>query len=374
MMVMDSSPLSIGIAWRAMLASESFQRVREEESEMNATTVSVDLASQVFQVHGYDGQGQRVSQRRLSRARFAAWCKSVPAGTRVVMEATGSAHHWGRVLQARAVRVKLLPPQHVKAMLIGNKTDANDADAIFEASLRPKVRPVPVKTTGQQAILAEHRRREGLIRTRTRTINQLRGMLREFGMVLGKRNGPFRRQVVAILEDAENGLPWRMRTLLAEMREDLVHLDQQIARIDVRLRELAREDPLCQRLQAIEGIGPISATALLAALGTDPHFTRARQFAASLGLVPREHSSGQQRRLGSITKRGNGYLRYLLVHGARAVVRTAGSKTDPRSRWIQAVEARAGHNRTCVALANKNARIVWAVFHSGQPYRPACAN
>ena len=152
-----------------------------------------------------------------------------------------------------------------------------------------------------------------------------------------------------------------------------VRNDAQLAKIDARLGELARQDPLCQRLRAIEGIGPISATALAASLGEGPRFTRSRQFAASLGLVPREHSSGHQRRLGSITKRGNGYLRYLLVHGARSVVRTAGTKTDPRSRWLQALKARAGHNRTTVALANKNARIVWAVFHSGQPYRPAVA-
>lgn len=350
-----------------------FQRVREEESEMNVTTYSVDLASQVFQVHGYDRQHQQVSRKRLSRSRFQAWCEALPAGTRVVLEATGSAHHWGRLLQARGVHVKLLPPQHVKAMLIGNKTDANDADAIFEASLRPKVKPVPVKTAEQQAILAEHRRREALIRNRTRVINQMRGLLREFGILIAARNGPFRRQVMAILEDAENGLPWRLRTLLAEAREDLLHLDAQLAKIDARLGELARQDPLCQRLLAIEGIGPISATALAASLGEGPRFTRARQFAASLGLVPREHSSGTQRRLGSITKRGNGYLRYLLVHGARSVVRTAGPKTDPRSRWLRTLKARAGHNRTTVALANKNARIVWAVFHSGQPYRPAVA-
>ncbi len=350
-----------------------FQRVREEESEMNATTFSVDLASQVFQVHGYDRQQQRVSKKRLSRSRFQAWCEALPAGTRVVMEATGSAHHWGRVLQARGVRVKLLPPQHVKAMLIGNKTDANDADAIFEASWRPKVKPVPVKSAAQQAILAEHRRREGLIRDRTRTLNQMRGLLREFGILIGARNGPFRRQVAGVLEDAENGLPWRLRTLLAEAREDLLHLDGQLGKIDARLELLARQDPLCRRLQAIEGIGPVSATALAASLGEGRRFSRARQFAASLGLVPREHSSGTQHRLGSITKRGNGYLRYLLVHGARSVIRTAGHKTDPRSRWLQSLEARAGHNKTTVALANKNARIVWAVFQSGQPYRPACA-
>ena len=350
-----------------------FQRVSEEESEMNATTFSVDLASKVFQVHGYDRQQQRVSKKRLSRPRFQAWCESLPAGTRVAMEATGSAHHWGRVLQARGVYVKLLPPQHVKAMLIGNKTDANDADAIFEASLRPKVKPVSVKTAEQQAILAEHRRREGLIRDRTRTLNQIRGTLREFGILIAARDGPFRRQVAGIVEDAENGLPWRLRTLLAEAREDLVHLDEQLGKIDARLEQLAREDPLCRRLQAIEGIGPVNATALAASLGEGPRFTRARQFAASLGLVPREHSSGNQRQLGSITKRGNGYLRYLLVHGARSVVRTVAHKTDPRSRWLQALQARAGHNRTVVALANKNARIVWAVFQSGEPYRPACA-
>lgn len=340
---------------------------------MNAITYSVDLASTVFQVHGFDSQHQRVSKRRLSRKQFAAWCQALAMGSLVVMEATGSAHHWGRVLQAREIRVKLLPPQHVKAMVIGNKTDANDADAIYEASLRPKVQPVPVKSAEQQALLAEHRRREALKRDRTRTINQIRALLREFGILVGQRGGPFRRQLPLILEDAENALPMRARQLLAEESDDLRYQDDRINTIETRIKAQAYSQDDCIRLMAIEGIGPISATALVATIGADRRFSRSRQFAASLGLVPREHSSGTRHQLGAITKRGNGYLRYLLVHGARAVVAAAKGKSDPRSRWIQALEARAGTNKTVVAIANKNARIVWALLSRGETYRGASA-
>jgi transposase len=337
---------------------------------MNATTYSVDLASRVFQVHGYDAQGQCVNRRRLSRPRFDRWCDEVPAGTQVVMEATGSAHHWGRRLQARAVRVKLLPPQHVEAMRIGNKTDANDTDAIYDASRRAKVQAVPVKTAEQQARLAEHRRRQALIRERTRAINQMRGLLREFGILLDRRQGGFRRQLPRVLEDADNGLPIRARTLLAEAWEDLVRLDARVAALDARFRQQAATDPTCGRLLAVEGIGALAATALVASVGEGPsRYRRARQFAASLGLVPREHSSGQRQQLGRITKRGNRYLRYLLVQGARAVVQAAAGKNDPRSRWIHALQARMPYNRVVVAVANKNARIVWALLSRGETYR-----
>jgi transposase len=335
---------------------------------MNATTYAVDLASQVFQVHGYDQRGQKVYARRHQRKAFIRWCQQLPAGVCVRMEATGAAHHWGRLLEARSVRVELLPPQHVKALLIGNKTDANDADAIYEAGLRPKVRPVAVKTPLQQALQACHRLREGRVRDRTRLLNQVRGMLAEFGLVLPRGVAQVRLQLPGILEDAGNALPDLMRELLAGCLADLERLDARIAGLDQCLERAAAASPDCQRMLGVEGIGTLTATAALGPLA-DRRITRARAFAASLGLTPREHSSGSQRRLGHITKRGNGYLRKLLIHGARSALYAARRKHDPRSRWMTTLEQRLGPNKAAVALANKNARILWALVHHQQDYR-----
>lgn len=335
---------------------------------MNATTYAVDLASQVFQVHGYDQRGQRVYARRFKRDPFVRWCQQVPAGVCVRMEATGAAHHWGRLLETRGARVELLPPQHVKALLMGNKTDANDADAIYEAGLRPKVRPVAVKTPLQQALQACHRLREGRVRDRTRLLNQMRGMLAEFGLVLPRGAAQVRLQLPGILENADNELPDMLRELLADCLADLARLDARIAGLDQNLERAAAASPDCQRMLKVEGIGTLTATAALGPL-TDRRITRARAFAASLGLTPREHSSGNQRRLGHITKRGNGYLRKLLIHGARSALYAARRKHDPRSCWMTALEQRLGPNKAAVALANKNARILWALVHHQQDYR-----
>jgi len=367
MMVMDSSPL-FGINGCATLEARNVPALREEESEMNATTYAVDLASQVFQVHGYDPRGQKVYARRLKRDAFVRWCQQVPAGTCVRMEATGAAHHWGRALQAREVRVELLPPQHVKALVMGNKTDANDADAIYEAGLRPKVRAVTVRTAAQQALQACHRLREGRLRDRTRLVNQIRGMLAEFGLVLPRGAGHVRLQLPGILEDAGNELPDMMRELLAGCLEDLERLNTRIANLDRCLRAVAARSPECQRMLQVEGVGTLTATAALGPL-TDRRITRARAFAASLGITPREHSSGHQRRLGRITKRGNSYLRTLLIHGARSALYAARRKHDPRSRWMTTLEQRLGTPKAAVALANKNARILWALVHHQQDYR-----
>lgn len=335
---------------------------------MNATTYAVDLASKVFQVHGYGPHGQRVYARRLKRDAFVRWCQQVPAGTCVRMEATATAHHWGRVLQARGVRVELLPPQHVKALRMGNKTDANDTDAIFETGLRPKVRRVTVKTVDQQALQACHRLREGRVRDRTRLLNQLRGMLAEFGLGLPRGAGQVRLQGPGILEDAGNELPDLMRELLAGCLADLEQLDARIESLDRCLEVAAANSPDCQRLLQVEGIGILTATAALGPL-MDRRMTRARAFAASLGITPREHSSGNQRRLGHITKRGNRYLRTLLIHGARSALYAARRKHDPRSRWMTALEQRLGTPKAAVAVANKNARILWALVHHQQDYR-----
>lgn len=335
---------------------------------MNATTYAVDLASQVFQVHGYDQRGQRVVARRLKRDLFVRWCQQLPAGVCVRMEATGAAHHWGRLLAARGVRVQLLPPQHVKALVMGNKTDANDADAIYEAGLRPKVRAVAVKTPAQQALQACHRLREGRVRDRTRLLNQIRGMLAEFGLVLPRGAAQVPLQLPGILEDAANELPDMMRELLTGCLDDLARLTTRIARLDQCLEQAAAASPDCRRMLKVEGIGPLTATAAIGPLA-DRRITRARAFAASLGITPREHSSGTQRRLGHITKRGNGYLRKLLIHGARSALYAARRKHDPRSRWMTALEQRLGTNKAAVAIANKNARILWALMHHQQDYR-----
>ena len=340
---------------------------------MQVTTFAVDLAKRVFQVHGFDGKGHRVVTRRLKRAQFLRFFRERPERCRVVMEAGRSSHHWGRELRSLGYTPVLLPPQHVKPLVVGNKTDGNDADAIYEASLRPKIRPVAVKTVAQQEVQALHRVRTRLVKARTGLMNQVRGLLSEVGLVFPARAGSLRRALPVVLEDADNGLTPRLRALVAELWEEWRGLDTRIRQLD---RSLEREASACEatrRLAEVPGVGPMIATAAVASVGNGQPFASARQFSSWLGLVPSEHSSGETRRRGGITKRGDTHLRTLLVHGARAALLAARRKDDPHSRWIRALEERRGHNRAVVALAHKMARILWALLVTGERYRPARA-
>lgn len=291
---------------------------------------------------------------------------------RVALEACGSAHYWARELGKLGHEVKLIAPQFVKPYVKSAKNDANDAEAICEAASRPTMRYVEVKTAEQQAWQSVHRVRSRLIKSRTALVNEIRGLLSEFGIVMTVKGVPAcRRLLSSALEEAEKGLPGQMRELLAQLSEELDQKEVHIAALDKQIKQQCAQDERTKRLMAIEGIGPISASAIVSAVGDARQFKSGRHLAAWLGLVPNQHSSGGKERLGSITKKGDVYLRTLLIHGARAVVNACQEKTDRKSRWIKNMTARRNKNIATVALANKNARIIWAVLSRGEHYRPA---
>jgi transposase len=269
--------------------------------------------------------------------------------------------------------VKLMAPQFVKPYVKSNKSDRNDAEAICEAMSRPSMRFVELKSVEQQDIQAVHRVRAELIKQRTAKANQIRGLVGEYGLVAPVRIGQLRRALPEWLEDATNGLSDRFRRLLAGLAEDLRRLDARIDELDEELKTIVRETPAAQRLLALRGVGPTIATALVAALGTGESFARGRDFAVALGLTPKHHGTGGKERILGISKRGDSYLRQLLVHGARAAVRTAKSKTDPLSRWINALLAHKHSNVVTVALANKTARMAWALIRHDVDYNPELA-
>ena len=336
---------------------------------MNIKRIGIDLAKQVFQVHGVDGQEKAVLRQKLARAKMLTYFQKLPPCL-IGMEACSSAHYWGRELQKMGHTVKLMAPQFVKPYVKSNKNDANDAEAICEAVARPTMRFVAIKTIEQQDIQAVHRIRSELVQQRTAKVNQIRGLLGEYGLVVGQRIDVLRKALPLILEDAENGLTVDFRTLLEGLQQDLITLDQRVDEMDKKIKLLASSNEDAKRLQQIPGIGPITATVLISAIGDGKQFKRGRDLAAWLGLTPRQHSSGGKDRLLGISKRGDAYLRTLLIHGARAVLKVVGNKEDPRSRWIQNLCGRRNKNIAAVALANKNARIVWALLTKKTDFLP----
>jgi transposase len=338
---------------------------------MNLIRVGVDLAKQVFQVHGVDRCERSVWRRRLRRE---DWIKvlseRIERGCEIGMEACGGAHHWARELQKLGYRVKLIAPQFVKPYVKANKNDAADAEAICEAMARPGMRFVPVKTVEQQDIQAMHRVRSGLIESRTAKANQIRGLVAEYGLVAPKELGHLRLALPRWLED-QNGLSDAFRRLLLGLREDLVTLDERVKSLDQEIERLAQADATAKRLMQLRGVGPMIATAMIATVGDARQFSNGRQMSASLGLTPKQHSSGGRERLLGISKRGDAYLRSLLIHGARAVIRTARAKDDPLSRWVIRIADRRHPNVAAVALANKTTRIAWAMLSRETNYQPA---
>ena len=335
---------------------------------MNCRTIGLDLAKQVFQIHGVDEHGKVVLRKQIPRQQLAAFFVNLPPCL-VGMEACGSAHFWARKLMAQGHVVKLMAPQFVKPYVKGTKTDAADAEAICEAVSRPNMRFVPVKQTEQQAILAVHRARAGFVKARTAQANQLRGLLAEFGVVIPQGLAALRLRLPIILAQVENDLPDMMRQLVARLAEHLKLLDQQVAELEKQIQLWHRQCEASQRLAAIPGIGPITATALVASIGDARAFSNGRQLAAWLGLVPRQHSSGGKQVLLGISKRGDVYLHTLLIHGARAVIRHIEHRQDQVGSWLQRLLSRRHRNISAVALANKNARIVWALLVHDREYQ-----
>ena len=307
-------------------------------------------------------------RRRLRRSEMTKYFTKLPPCL-IGMEACASSHHWARILSERGHTVKLIAPQFVKPYVKGNKYDANDAEAICEAVGRPNMRFVPIKTVEQQNIQALHRVRTELVRQRTAKVNQIRGLLGEYGIVARQGVAVLRKALPEILEDAENGLMSDFRALLSGLREDLVYLDERVRAQDQRMQALANSHQAARRLLTLRGVGPITATALVASLGDGHQFQRGRDASAWVGLVPGQHSSGGKEKLLGISKRGDAYLRTLLVHGARSVIQAAKGKEDSLSRWVQNLCTRRNKNIAAVALANKTMRMAWAILKSGADYQ-----
>lgn len=335
----------------------------------NVTTIGIDLAKSVFALVALTAKGKERWRKTLRRKQVLAWLAKQEKAV-VAMEACGGSHYWAREIQKLGHQVNLLPPQHIKAYQRGQKNDYNDALAIAEASVHGRVRPVQVKTVEQQDEQAFHKIRQSLIRERVRLGNQLRGFLAEYGVVVGKGHAALRKAIPGILEDAENGLTARLRLLVDRQYRRFVELDEQLAWYDKQLEKAVKEDEVCRRLLKVPSIGPVVASGLKSWMGDGKQFERGREASAALGVVPRQQSSGGKQVLLGITKRGDSYVRSLLIHGARAVVARADKKTDPLSLWIQRIKAHRGKNKAAVALANKVVRIAWAMISRGEDYCP----
>lgn len=334
---------------------------------MQIVRIGLDLAKYVFEVHGVDARGKAVLRKTLRRDSVSRFFAKLPPCL-VGMEASNGAHYWARVLGELGHEVRLISPQFVTPYVKSNKNDRNDAEAICEAVGRPTMRFVPPKSAEQLAVQAVHRIRRRLVTGRTRLVNQIRGLLAEHGIGIARDIAKLRRRLADIVAGGEDGLNDLVRALVGELWIELDDLDRRITTYDRRISELYRNSELCQRLGKIEGIGPLSATALVVAVGDRQGFKNGRQFAAWLGLVPKQRSSGGRARLFGISKRGDRYLRTLLIHGARAVLGRVGGKQDPRSRWLCKLRERRHPNIAAVALANKNARIAWALLSGDEAY------
>lgn len=345
---------------------------------MNATTVAVDLAKSVFQVAVADGNWKVVERARLTRGQFERFFDNRSAGL-VVMEACGSAHHWGRWFSARGVAVKLLPAQYVRAYVKRNKTDAADACALLEAARAADIKPVAVKSVEQQALQALHRLRSGWMATRTRRINTLRGFCREFGLEVAVGAARGLAQIARLIADDQSAIPALLRTPMRLALEEIRLMEARIEQLERGLAQIARSSPACEVLVSVPGIGLLTSTAMVAAVGDPKLFHAGRRYSSFLGLTPREYSSGNTPYLGRISKRGDRYIRMLLTHGARSVLNAAtvaqraGRKLDRLRTWALQVQARTNHNKATCALANKLARIAWAVWVKQEKYRSSDA-
>jgi len=334
---------------------------------MKITTMGIDLAKAVFQIHGVGERGKIAVRKQLKRSEMASYFANL-GPCLIGMEACGSAHHWARKLRGYGHTVKLMSPQFVKPYVKTNKNDMADAEAICEAVSRPNMRYVSVKTVEQQAILSVHRARAGFVKARTAQANQIRGLLSEFGVVIPKGIHSIMKRIPEILEDGENGLPGTMRNLLQRLTENLKEMDRQADELEKQIQLWHRENEASRRLAEIPGIGPITASAVAATVGNAREFKNGRQLAAWMGLVPRQNSSGGKQNLLGISKRGDTYLRTLLIHGARSVIQYAEKKAGETS-WLRKLMARRNKNVATVALANKNARTIWALLAHDRTFR-----
>lgn len=337
---------------------------------MNISTIGIDIAKEVFQVHGVDKMGKTVLKKKLSRKEMLAYFANLPPCL-IGIEACGGSHYWSRKLSELGHEVKLMAPHFVKPYIKNQKNDANDAQGCCEGVSRPSMRFVPAKSIEQQDIQSLHRIRERLIKERTALVNEIRGLLAEYGIVIKKGINAVRKALPLHLEDASNELTLLGRETFQSLYEEIDEKDKRIAAVTKKIEVIFKNSPICQRIEKIEGVGVLTATAIVAAVGDPKVFQNGRQMAAWLGLVPKQHSSGGKQKLLGISKRGDKYIRKCLIHGARTVVYRAEKKTDARSLWINNLVKSGGTNKASVALANKNARIIWALLAKKENYLKA---
>jgi transposase len=338
---------------------------------MNINILAIDIAKTVFQLCGVDRSGNIVKELRISRNKLLKTIEKLQPKI-VAMEACGSANYWAREFSKLSIEVKLIAPQYVKPFVKGQKNDKQDARGIAEACQRPTMSFVSPKTIPQQDMQSLLRVREGYIAMQTKVCNQLRGLLAEYGITIPQAKKRLRKILPTIFDrDATNGLTGQMKSLIEMQYSMLLVIDENIDVCDMDIEKIAKENEVCQRLQAIEGVGPITAVAVVSLAGNGTTFKNGRHFAAYLGLVPRQHSSGMKQKLQGITKHGDNYVRQLLVHGGRSITTIADKKETPRNEWLLRLKQERGFNKAAVALANKNARIMLAMIKSGEPYRQA---
>lgn len=335
------------------------------------TRVGVDLAKNVIQVHAVDNTGKVVTNRALGRDKFMPWCAQLPAGVLIAMEASSSAHHWARKLVALGLDARIIAAHLVAPYLMqgeSGKNDANDAAAICEAASRSQMHFVPIKTIEQQSMLCIHRLREGFKEERTACTNRIRGLLAEFGLVFGQKTAVLKAALTEVLEDASNELGGLARLALQRAQSQWQELDAHLAWCDERLAAHGKANEQVRLAEQLMGVGPVTASAVVATVGDFRQFKNAAQFGAWLGLTPKQNSSGGKNNLAGITRRGDVYLRMLLIQGAKSAVMTAHTRDDPISRWAHQLREKSGWQKTVMALANKNARILWAVFTRGKAF------
>lgn|SRR3989338_2528787 len=336
----------------------------------NIKTLGIDLAKNVFQLHGIDGHGKKLLQKRLSRTEFIEFMGRVDCDV-VVMEACGGANHWARRFTALGHQVKLISPQFVKPYLKSNKNDAKDAEAICEAASRENMVFVHPKDLKQQDIQSAHRIRQGYVENRTALGNRIRGLLQEYGIVVSLGIAKLRKELMLALGDAGNELTSLARRMLNDLYGELMHLEEKVAEYDKILEKICKEEKACQRLLSIPGIGVMTATCFYATIGDGKLFDNGRHVSAYLGLVPKQHSSGNKQRLLGISKRGDRYLRSLLTHGGRSIMRSSDKKSGRLHDYARRLKQTKHSNKVAIALANKMARTAWAVLRSGQVYQEA---
>lgn len=346
-----------------------FRETKKQESPVKDITVlGIDLAKEVYQLHGINEHKKTVLRRQVKRAELPKFINNLPV-CKIIMEACGTANYWSRAFQRMGHEVVQISPQHVKPFVRGNKNDKNDSKAIVTAGLQEDMPKVPTKTVTQQDIQLLHGERAHLIRERTATMNQIRGFLKEYGVFINKGVKAFHDGVPLALEEAGNELTYRARAVIKRQYDRLSGLDEGIKHLDKEIESICKENAPCQLFMKLKGVGPMSASILFAMIGDASQFKNGRHFAAFLGLVPKEHSSGGKQNLLSISKRGDVYARSLLVHGGRSVVQRASNKTDAYSQWVTRIEKERGYNKASVAVANKNARHIWAIMAYGETYQ-----